>query len=84
MLVVVVVIYVVNLEDFKQYVDAARCIFWRDLGNEIRIYAGRVGVKIEITDPKERQKIVEWLKTLEKTKTVLEIKDVTSEDQFFI
>jgi len=78
------VIYVVSFEDFKQYVDAARCIFWRDLGGEIRIYAGRVGVKIEISDPKQKQKILEWLKSLEKTKTVLEIKDVSSEDQFFI
>jgi len=82
--VAVVVIYVVSLEDFKEYVDAARCIFYRDLGNEIRIYAGRVGVKIEITDPNQKKSILEWLRSLEKTKTVLEIKDVSSEDQFFI
>jgi len=50
----------------------------------MRIYAGRVYVRVDVSDPKEKQKILAWLKELEKTKDVIEVKDVTSEEQVFI
>ena len=78
------VIYVVRLEDFKEYVDNARCVYFRVLPGEIRIYAGRVGVKVPYKDEKEKREVLEWLEKLRQTKTVLEIKDVQSEDAFFL
>lgn len=78
------VIFVTNFEDFKQYVDCAKTIFYRILEGEIRIYAGRVGCKIQYKDKKELEKILEWIASLEQTKTIVEITDVQSEDSFFI
>jgi len=78
------VVFEITLEGFKKYINNVRCVWFRDLGNEMRIYAGRVYVKVDVSDPKEKQKILAWLKELEKTKDVIEVKDVTSEEQVFI
>lgn len=78
------VIFVTSFKDFKEYVDNARCIYFRVLPGEIRIYSGRVGVKVEYRDEREKREILDWLEKLKQTKTVVEIKDVQSEDAFFL
>ena len=78
------VVYVTSFEDFKQYVDCAKTVFYRVLDGEIRIYAGRVGTKIQFKNEKEKSAILKWLAELEQTKTVIEIEDIESEDTFFI
>jgi len=78
------VVYVTSLKDFKEYVDCAKTVFFRVLPGEIRIFAGRVGVKVTYKDEKEKKEVLDWLENLKQTKTVIEIKDIESEDTFFI
>lgn len=78
------VVYITSFEDFKNYVECAKTIFYRVLDNEVRIYAGRVGCKVQCRTKEELNKILEWIESLEQTKTVIEIQDVVSEDVFFI
>jgi len=78
------VVYVTSFEDFKNYVDCVKTVFYRVLEGEVRIYAGRVGCKIKYRDKDELNRIIEWLANLEETKPVIEITDVESEDAFFI
>lgn len=77
-------VYVVSFEGFKEYVGTTRCIFYRIYDGEIRIYAGRVGTVVNCNGPDEKTQILEYLKKLEATKTVLKIEDVTNEEMFFV
>jgi len=79
-----VVLVAKSLDDLKEYVESVRCVFYRVLENEVRVLAGRIGIKLPFRNEYEKKEILEFLKQLKETKRVIEITDVTDESVFFL
>ena len=78
-----VVLLAKSSEDIREVVDYAKIIIFRDLGDELRIKVGRIGVKYAVKTVEEKERVLDWLKKLGQVKTVIEVEGAVSDDYFF-